>query len=73
MIASKEYLDSIASKLERLNPGLEQSMQLQKKDLRASSGILDGIGKSGLDYMKATHQKLADPGPDPLFPDRNDH
>jgi hypothetical protein len=69
MLPSKEYLNAIASKLERLNPGIEQAVVLRKEELKASSGILNSIGNAGKAYLDSTNQVVSKP--DPLFADRN--
>jgi hypothetical protein len=69
MLPSKEYLEAIASKLERLNPGMDMMLQIRKEQSESSREILGRIGNSSSDYLK----NKKDPGikPDPLFPDRN--
>ena len=65
---TKEYLDHIAKRLEKMNPGITpESVKASKKD--SNSEVTDWLGASSLNYLK----NKKDPGiePDPLFPDRN--
>jgi hypothetical protein len=68
MMPTKEYLDQIAKRLEKLNPGITpESVRDSKKS--PNNGVTDWLGASALNYLK----NKKDPGiePDPLFPDRN--
>lgn len=69
MLPSKEYLEAIASKLERLNPGMDTMIQIRKEQSEGSREILGRIGNASSDYLK--NKKGPDIKPDHLFPDRN--
>ena len=69
MLPSKEYLNAIASKLERLNPGIEQAVVIRKEELKASSGVLNSIGNAGKAYLDNANPAVSKS--DPLFADRN--
>lgn len=71
MQPSKEYLDQIAKRLEKLNPGLTpEAIKNSKRGLDAgASDPIDWIGQSAMNYLK--NKKDQNANPDPLFPDRN--
>ena len=69
MQPSKEYLDQIAKKLEKLNPGLTPEIVKEMKRPNDTSGILGDMGSAAINYLK--NKKDQDVNPDPLFPDRN--
>lgn len=69
MTPSKEYLDQIAKRLEKLNPGLTPEIVKEMKRPNDTSGLLGDIGRASVNYLQ--NKKDLEIKPDPLFPDRN--
>lgn len=71
MQPSKEYLDQIAKRLEKLNPHLTPDVvKNMKRGVDSDySDPIDWLGQSASNYLK--NKKDPEIKPDPLFPDRN--
>jgi hypothetical protein len=69
MQPSKEYLESIAKRLEAMNPGLTPERVKEMKRPQDTSGLMGDIGSAALNFLKNKKDQNIDS--DPLFPDRN--
>lgn len=70
MMPSKEYLDYISKRLEKMNPGIASSVpNTPKKGDLEYFDVLQWTGDSAMNYLK--NKKNEEIKPDPLFRDLN--
>lgn len=70
MMPSKEYLDYISKRLEKMNPGIDSSVpNTPKKGDLEYFDVLQWTGDSAMNYLK--NKKNEEIKPDPLFRDLN--
>lgn len=71
MKPSKEYLDMISKRLENMNPHLSNSIPgADPYSSYKMPSFEDQLGQTALAYLNKKKSEIQ-PGPDPLFPDRN--